>query len=191
MIPSSPPQGVGLPSDLGGMTFAHYSIESNDNLEATLGPACTRIKNAIAKSGRLSTGVQPLETLPTRDSSDFVPRPRRRNSLGTASSSGPTTEMRIVNISVSGAFLATAGELPVDKVLDLELRLDDGTDVSLTARVVRVQYPAWERIGGVGVKFTSVAENSARALEAFVAGNHPAPSPADLRAGLLSTPATR
>ena len=79
-----------------------------------------------------------------------------------------------MNISITGAFLQTRGRLPIGQLLDLDLRLDDGTVVSLTASVVRVQEPDWGRIGGVGVKFTQVPAPSRALLEAFVESDRPA-----------------
>jgi Predicted nucleotide-binding protein containing TIR-like domain/PilZ domain len=161
-------QELGLPSDLAGITVAHYSSPVNGNAQAALGPASTDIKNAILRLGPLHRPItMPASTSP-RPTREHVSRPRRCNSLGTAVSRGPKYELRIANISGSGALLETHGEIPVGQDLDLELRLDSGTIVSVTARVMRVQYPDWKRIGGVGVAFTSLSESSALALEAFV-----------------------
>ena len=160
--------GIYLPSNLVGMTMAHYPAESTDGLEIALGPASTRIREAIAQlKGRRQ---QPARALTPKSSvpKGTVPRPRRCNSLGIALARSQKDELRIVNISVSGALLETPGELPVGKTLELDLRLDNGILISVTARVVRVQHPDWQRIGGVGVAFTSVSEESARALRAFV-----------------------
>jgi len=166
-------QGVRLPSDLAGMTLAQYTSASNGNLQAALGPACTRIKTAITRMAGRSRTAHWSPAPAAADPSGYVPRPRRRSSLGTASPHGPKMDLRIVNISVTGALLESSGEMPIGQVLDLDLRLDDGALVSVTARVVRVQYPDWGRIGGVGVAFTSVPEASAAALAAFVETNHP------------------
>jgi hypothetical protein len=162
---------LGLPSDLDGMTLAQFSSPVNGNAQAVLGPACARIKDAIVRLGGLhgvKKAIRPMPPMLPQESDAYVPRPRRCNSLGVAFSYGPKEALRIVNISETGALLGTRGELPVGKVLDLELQLDNGTVLSATARVVRVQYPDWNRMGGVGVAFTNVPETSAQALRAFV-----------------------
>jgi len=171
---------VGLPSDLAGMTFAPYSKGANGSLRASLGPACILIKEAIARS-RANTDIQASSDASSSLSPSapdgpriHVPRPRRCHSLGTAIPFGPKQELRIVNISVTGAFLQTRGRLPIGQLLDLDLRLDDGAVVTLTASVVRVQEPDWGRIGGVGVKFTQVPPPSRALLEAFVESDRPA-----------------
>jgi hypothetical protein len=165
---------VGLPSDLAGLTIAEYSNDANGHPRAALNRACILIKEAIARSGGLpaKTDSPPAESL--NDSTAHVPRPRRCSSLGVAIPSGPKRELRIVNISVSGALLQTPGRLPIGQSLDLDLQLDNGTIVSVTASVVRIQEPDWERIGGVGVTFTSVAETARAVLEAYVAADRPA-----------------
>jgi len=161
---------MSLPSDLIGLTVAYYSAEFTGTRQAALGAASTQIKEAIRLQGR--TPAEETSLSPAlHKSTDKRPRPRRCDSLGIARAHGPKEEWRIVNISESGALLATPGELPVGKILNLDLRLDDDTVVSMTARVVRVQHPGWGKVGGVGVAFTSVAETSALALRAFVESN--------------------
>jgi hypothetical protein len=46
---TAPPE---LPSDLRGITAAEYSPHTTGNLQAALGPACTRIKNQVTRLGR-------------------------------------------------------------------------------------------------------------------------------------------
>jgi hypothetical protein len=46
---TAPPK---LPSDLHGITAAEYAPHSSGNLQAALGPACTRIKNEVSRLGR-------------------------------------------------------------------------------------------------------------------------------------------
>ena len=160
--------GIHLPSNLLGLTMAHYPAESEDGLQVALGPASKRIREAIAQlKGAKPTQTLAPASLPFDPHSQFS-RPRRCNSLGIALTHSQKDELRIVNISVSGALLETPGEIPVGKTLELDLRLDNGIVISVTACVVRVQQPDWQRTGGVGVAFTSVPEESARALKAFV-----------------------
>ncbi len=161
-------QSVGLPSDLAGMIFAQYSHGSNGNLRASLGPACTLIKEAIARSVGNTSVEELVEEASSLAAKEFIPRPRRCSSLGTAIPHGPKQELRIVNISVTGAFLQTPRPLEIGQLLELDLRLDNGSSVSVTASVVRVQEPELGRIPGVGVKFTQVPEPSRTVLEAFV-----------------------
>ena len=81
----------------------------------------------------------------------------------------PTFAMRIVNLSVTGAFLETGYPTPrPGERLELHLRLRGDLLVYLEAEVVRVQEPQWKQIGGVGVKFTSVSDLTRRTLEEFV-----------------------
>jgi hypothetical protein len=46
---TAPPK---LPSDLHGITAAEYAPHTTGNLQAALGPACTRIKNEVSRLGR-------------------------------------------------------------------------------------------------------------------------------------------
>jgi hypothetical protein len=60
---TAPPQ---LPSDLLGITAAEYSPHASGNLEAALGPACTRIKKEVNRLGRReSRRVQQLSAATT------------------------------------------------------------------------------------------------------------------------------
>lgn len=154
--------GVKLPSDLDGLTTERFDLTRSANLQAALGPACTRLKNEIL-------GLQhPIVVGTTPAPRIHVPRPRRRRSLGRVRVQGPLEHLLIENISVTGALLATPGELPVGKILDLDLSLDNGATLHVTARVVRVQAPGWGRVGGVGVAFTKMDETARTTLESFV-----------------------
>ena len=107
------------------------------------------------------------ETDGSQSAPGHAPRRRRRGSLGTAVA-GPRAAMRIADISVSGAFLESYGEIPLGHELDLDLRLESGTVVRVKATVVRVQYPDWGRVGGVGVTFTELPERFRATLAEFV-----------------------
>jgi hypothetical protein len=48
-----------LPSDLAGVTLADYGNRTDGNLQAALGPACTKIKNAIAATFQTGGKSQP------------------------------------------------------------------------------------------------------------------------------------
>jgi hypothetical protein len=102
---------------------------------------------------------------------------RRRRSLGTARSSRPERELRVADISMTGALLETFGEIPPGQKLDLDIELPGGAHVRVEAAVIRVQYPQWGRVGGVGVQFTRFERGSREILEKFLEPQ-PAPEPA-------------
>lgn len=91
-----------------------------------------------------------------------------RRSLGTACTIGAERTLRIADISVTGALLETFGEIPEGQVLDLDLALENGQRVRVTARVVRIQHPQWGRVGGVGVQFIRFEGDSLSILEEFL-----------------------
>lgn len=156
-----------FPSDLAGLTTVRYEARDR-GLQIALGPASAQIRDVIRKFKEYRSAF--ASSLPRDlDGVRLAPRPRRRDSLGTAAAHGPRQELRIVNISVTGALLESPGEMPVGQVLDLDLRLDSGATVRVTAKVVRVQYPDWKRVGGVGVAFTHLDRDSQAELERFVA----------------------
>ena len=154
-----------LPSDLAGVSTASYPTDCE--LPVALGPACTEIRSAVARLGLLAS-ARPAVATTARSKEQFVPRPRRKRTLGTASARGPLPNMRIENISATGAFLESPGEIAVGTMLDLDLLLDNDAVVRAQSSVVRIQYPAWGRVGGVGVAFLSLDDESKRALESFV-----------------------
>jgi len=82
--------------------------------------------------------------------------------------------MRISDISVTGAFLESYGEIPIGHEMELDLRLESGSSVRVLAKVVRVQYPDWGRTGGVGVTFTELPDRFKKTLAAFVDEEVPA-----------------
>ena len=75
--------------------------------------------------------------------------------------------MRIADISLTGALLETYGEIPEHQLLDLDLTLENGRCVRVTAKVVRIQYPQWGRVGGVGVAFTRFEGDSQAILARY------------------------
>jgi CheY-like chemotaxis protein len=64
-------------------------------------------------------------------------------------------EVDVLDLSESGAFLATPGPLALGTRLQLALPLPDDL-VLVTASVVRVQEPVWGGCGGVGVRFENL-----------------------------------
>lgn len=97
-----------------------------------------------------------------------VPRPRRKRTLGTALTISRATSYRIENISVSGALLQADGPVETGRILDLSLCLDDGNEVCVVAKVVRVQEPAWGRVAGIGVAFTEFKGGDREVLQKWV-----------------------
>ena len=80
----------------------------------------------------------------------------------------PGGTLRIADISLTGALLETFGEIPENQMLELDLALDNGGRVRVTARVVRIQHPQWGRVGGVGVQFIRFEGESRSILEEFI-----------------------
>jgi hypothetical protein len=146
-----------LPSDLRGVTRATYPPANDSNVHIALGGVCSTIKEQVR---RLVLPAAPIAT-------SQVAR-RRRRSVGTACSVRPGQTLRIADISVTGALLETYGEIPENQVLDLELTLENGSRIQVTAKVVRIQYPQWGRVGGVGVVFTRFAGESRALLERYI-----------------------
>jgi hypothetical protein len=93
---------------------------------------------------------------------------RKRRSIGTACANRPGQTLRIADISVTGALLETFGEIPENQTLELSLTLENGRSVGVTAKVVRIQYPQWGRVGGVGVAFTQFVGDGRQVLEKYV-----------------------
>jgi CheY-like chemotaxis protein len=75
----------------------------------------------------------------------------------------------IRDLSVSGAFLATHGPVPVGTELRLALILD-GESLDVRARVVRIQEPSWANEAGVGVRFDGLPDAARRWLAARIEG---------------------
>lgn len=131
---------IDLPSDLSGLTVATDSAAIREHLL------------------RLTTPAHPVSQVARR----------RRRSLGIACSVLPGQTLRIVDISLTGAFLETFGEIPEQQLLDLDLALENGRRIRLTAKVVRIQHPQWGRVGGVGVTFTRFEGDSYAILERYL-----------------------
>jgi len=99
----------------------------------------------------------------------------RRPSVGTALLIEPGSErdaslsFEIRDLSVSGAFLATHGPVPVGTELQLALRLG-GESLDVKARVVRIQEPSWASEAGVGVRFDALPDAARRWLADRIEG---------------------
>ena len=142
-----------LPTELRGAIQATYTPPANGNAHEALEPVCAAIKEQLERLGRPS---QPE-----------VAR-RMRRSLGTACTVGPGRKLRIADISLTGALLETFGEIPEGQLLDLDIQLENGRRVRVAAKVVRIQHPQWGRVGGVGVQFIRLDEESRSILEEFL-----------------------
>lgn len=153
-----------LPSELRDVTLATYSHGGDGNDLATFGPICATIKEHVA---RLATPARPPAPADPEHQGLQVAR-RLRRSLGIARSVRSGQTLRIADISVSGALLETFGEIPEHQLLDLNLTLANGRSCRVTAKVVRIQYPQWGRVGGVGVAFTRFTGDSQAVLEQYV-----------------------
>jgi len=153
-----------LPSELRDITLASYSPYGGGNDLEALGAVCTTIKEHIQ---RLTTPAGPQNMANSEYTEAHVAR-RIRRSLGTARSVRSGQKVRIADISLTGALLETFGELPEHQLLDLDLELESGRSLRVTAKVVRVQYPQWGRVGGVGVQFTQFADDAQAVLAEYL-----------------------
>ena len=163
----APDDSLELPSDFAGFTTATFICRQDGNLQAALGPVCTRLKGEI----RRLAGLKPGDATGSRKGTGkklHIERRRRRRSLGFAHTIGPKNMLKIVDISASGALLETQGEILHDHLLTLDLDLEAGYVARVTARVVRVQYPEWGKVGGVGVRFTSFDGNAEQVIRKYV-----------------------
>lgn len=73
----------------------------------------------------------------------------------------------IHDLSISGAFLATQGPIPVGTQVRLALMLGEER-LEVKARVVRIQEPSWANVAGVGVRFDELPETARRRLAARI-----------------------
>jgi len=153
-----------LPSELRDVTLASYSPYGGGNDLEALGAVCTTIKEHIQ---RLTTPAGHASPANSEHQATEVAR-RLRRSLGTARSVRSGQKLRIADISLTGALLETFGEIPEHQLLDLDLEFESGCSVRVTAKVVRIQYPQWGRVGGVGVEFTRFAGDSQAILAEYL-----------------------
>lgn len=158
---------IELPSDLRGVTLATYRAAGQGNPAAALGCACTIVKEQIRRLAPSAVPSKPAARA-AEPAAPQVARRRRRESLGSACTVGPKRVLRIADISLTGALLESFGEIPENQLLDLDLTLDDGARVRVTAKVVRVQHPQWGRVGGIGVAFLKFEGDSRAALESYL-----------------------
>jgi CheY-like chemotaxis protein len=97
--------------------------------------------------------------------------PRRRvvlrASVVGAGDEGGLLRLVALDLSRTGAFLATPGPLELGAKLELALG-DPAAPVRVVATVVRVQEPTWQDPSGVGVRFEAVEESSREAFERLV-----------------------
>jgi c-di-GMP-binding flagellar brake protein YcgR len=80
-----------------------------------------------------------------------------------------STNARITNLSVTGAYIETSRPLPVDTELDLHLQLPNDTEViSIDACVVRTTPLFWHDTTGMGVHFTKILAKHRKKLLSFI-----------------------
>jgi hypothetical protein len=162
-----PASGVrDLPSELRDVTLATYSPSGNGIDHGAVGSVCATIKEhalRLTTPAGLVAGSEP----PAGGAAAHVAR-RLRRLLGTACSVRSGQTLRIVDISLTGALLETYGEIPEHQLLDLDLTLENGRRIRVTAKVVRIQYPQWGRVGGVGVQFTRFEGESHAILQRYL-----------------------
>jgi hypothetical protein len=77
----------------------------------------------------------------------------------------------VVNLSATGALLATAAPIALGSTLLMWLVLDRHA-IPTHARVVRVQEPGWGVAAGCGVIFQYDSDENRRFVERFVAIHH-------------------
>jgi CheY-like chemotaxis protein len=73
----------------------------------------------------------------------------------------------VYNISDDGAFLETKGPIPVGSELELLLEIG-GRKTEARARVARIQEPTWMDVGGVGVEFLEISQQTEDAIRAAI-----------------------
>ena len=157
---------IDLPSELRGVTLASYRPGPAGLTPAALACACAIVREQLRRFGAPSeAGKQARAAV---QAGDVVARRRRRPSLGNAYLSAPRRTLKIADISLSGAFLETYGELPERQMLDVELWLEDGSRAKVTAKVVRIQHPQWGRVGGVGVTFVRFEADARETLARYI-----------------------
>jgi len=141
-----------LPPELRDVTVAAYALPRDGNFHQALASACSLVADQVRRlMTPVGSAVGPAPSV--REATGQIAR-RVRRSLGTACSVRSGQALRIADISLTGALLETYGEIPEHQLLDLDLKLEGGGIVRVTAKVVRIQYPQWGRVGGVGVAFT-------------------------------------
>jgi hypothetical protein len=158
---------ISLPTDLSGLTVARYAPRSDGNMIAAVGKTCTQIKSAMERASRHEGGVT-IRRPTTAERRPLTERRMYQRALGIAHGRDRNNRHRIVDISVSGAFLETESPIRLGAMLDLDLEFDGQATVHVTAEVVRVQEPSWRRPGGVGVKFIKCSRRSKSAIGKYM-----------------------
>ena len=98
-----------------------------------------------------------------------VARRIRRRTLGRAIREDPSGEpgWGIRDLSTTGAFLETKARLEVGAEFDLSLIFGTAV-VHVVARVVRIQEPSWQHVGGAGVQFIRLSKGTEAFLESYI-----------------------
>ncbi len=98
-----------------------------------------------------------------------VARRIRRRTLGRAIREDPSGESGwgIRDLSTTGAFLETKARLEVGAEFDLSLIFGTAV-VHVVARVVRIQEPSWQHVGGAGIQFIRLSKGTEAFLESYI-----------------------
>jgi hypothetical protein len=155
-----------LPAELRGVVTATYPPPRSHGAAPSLACACAILKEQITRLVPAVMTAKP--TSPVEKPDPEVARRRRKSALGTAYLVGPRRVLRIADISMSGALLETYGEIPEGQLLELDLALENGSRVRVSARVARNQHPQWGRVGGVGVAFLRFEGDSREHLSRYI-----------------------
>ena len=104
-----------------------------------------------------------------RKEGGHVARRIRRRTLGRAIREDPSGEFSwsVRDLSMTGALLETKMPLEIDSEFDLSLVFGTAV-IHVTARVVRVQEPSREYIGGAGIEFIRVSKGAKAFLESYI-----------------------
>jgi Tfp pilus assembly protein PilZ len=91
--------------------------------------------------------------------------------------SGICTDSRIINMSVSGAFIETREPLPIDAELDLHLQLPGDSEImSIDACVIWTKSICCAASAGMGIQFKKILPKHQQKLAAFIEKNREADS---------------
>ncbi|HEX4822958.1 MAG TPA: TIR domain-containing protein [Candidatus Polarisedimenticolaceae bacterium] len=155
-----------LPAELRGVVAATFPPPRSAGIPPAVGCAAAILREQILRLVPAPTAGKAARAGATKPNQ--VARRRRRPTLGTAYLAGPRRVLKIVDISMTGALLESFGEIPEGQLLDLDLALENGTRIRVSARVARNQHPQWGRSGGVGVAFLRFEGDSREHLAQYI-----------------------
>lgn len=132
---------------------------------------CQRLADGVqespAESSALLASARHLLGITARSE----PRSRLQIPVRCGKPGGKLHPGRILNLSVGGAFLATARLFPVDTPLTVEFTLPDGIAFACRGRVAWVNHPEWVKkpslAAGMGLQFLDLDADQRLVLEIF------------------------